>query len=225
MKFYAVSGIAVLAAAALSISMIIGSGKNLAANINSSTVEEKTESNILVLYFTSAENAEIDNSVDAVSSASLNPVDGNIVGNTKLIADYVHEKTGGDIVNIEAENLYPAGYEEHVDLASDELDSNARPAIKTHIDNFDKYDTVYLLYPIWWGTMPMPVYTFMEAHDFSGKTVVPIATHKGSSMGSTQKDIEKALPNAKVIKGFSVEGDNAVNARDEVNKKLDEIEF
>ena len=182
-------------------------------------------SNTLVVYFTRADNIEITDDVDAVSSASLNIIDGNLTGNTQIAANYIHEKVGGDIINIEAENYYPSDYNDHTAFASNESDENARPAIKTHIDDFDKYDTVYLCYPIWWGTMPMPVYTFIETHNFDGKTVIPVSTSGGSGLGSTQKDIEKLLPDAKVVKGFTISGSSAVNSQSSINKAIDELKL
>lgn len=180
-------------------------------------------SKILIAYFSRAENIETDDAVDATSSASLNTQNIGIEGNTKIVADMIHNEIGGDVFSIQTEELYPADYEENVDLADEELDTDARPALKNHIDNFDEYDTIFIGYPIWWGTAPMPVYTFLEEYDFSGKTVIPFSTHKGSGLGSSVRDIKEALPDVNVLDGFTIEGDNAVNAIDEVKDALDEL--
>lgn len=180
-------------------------------------------SKILIAYFSRAENIETDDAVDATSSASLNTQNIGIEGNTKIVADMIHNEIGGDVFSIQTEELYPADYEENVDLADEELDTDARPDLKTHIDNFDEYDTIFIGYPIWWGTAPMPVYTFLEEYDFSGKTVIPFSTHKGSGLGSSVRDIKEALPDVNVLDGFTIEGDNAVNAIDEVKDALDEL--
>ena len=187
--------------------------------------EAEKEQNVLVLYFTRAENIELTEDIDAVSSASLNKIDGEIVGNTKIAADIVHEKVGGDMVGIEVTDLYPSDYNVNVDQADSEIDKNSRPEIKTHIDDFDKYDVVYLGTSLWWGKMPMPVYSFIEAHNFDGKTVIPFTTHGGSGMGSVQSDLEKLLPNANVVKGFSIKGESAADSKEEVLKKLDDLKF
>lgn len=193
-------------------------------NSQPEAVETPSEdSKILIAYFSRAENIETDDAVDATSSASLNPQNVGIEGNTKIVADMIHNEIGGDVFSIQTEELYPADYEENVDLADEELDADARPALKTHIDNFDEYDTIFIGYPIWWGTAPMPVYTFLEEYDFSGKTVIPFSTHKGSGLGSSVRDIKEALAEANVLDGFTIEGDNAVNAADEVKEALDEL--
>ena len=73
-------------------------------------------------------------------------------------------------------------------LAADEQDENARPALKTTIDNLDDYDVIFLGYPNWWGDMPMPLYTFLEAYDFSDKMIIPFNTHGGSRFSRSDRD-------------------------------------
>ncbi len=74
------------------------------------------------------------------------------------------------------------------------------------------YDIVYLGYPNWWGTMPMAVWTFLEAYDFSGKTIVPFCTHEGSRMGNSEQDIKKLCPEATVLKGLPIKGSDVEKA-------------
>ena len=180
-------------------------------------------SKVLIAYFSRAENIELNNSIDATSSASLNTVNGNIEGNTKLVADMIQAETGGDVFSIQVSEPYPTDYRENVNKAENEQSDKARPKLKTKIENFDDYDTIFIGYPIWWSTIPMPVYSFLEEYDFSGKTVIPFSTHKGSGMGASQRDIEKALPNANVLDGFTIEGDNAVNAKSEVKTAVEKL--
>jgi len=80
---------------------------------------------------------------------------------------------------------YPVTYDECVALAKQEKESNARPEIKGDID-IDKYDVIFVGYPIWWSDMPMPVYTFLEAHQYEGKTIIPFCTHEGSGLANTE---------------------------------------
>lgn len=181
------------------------------------------KSKVLIAYFSRAENIELNNSVDATSSASLNTVNGNIEGNTKLVADMIQAETGGDVFSIQVLEPYPTDYKDNVNKAENEQSDNARPKLKTQIANFDDYDTIFIGYPIWWSTMPMPVYSFLEEYDFTGKTVIPFSTHKGSGMGASQRDTEKAIPNANVLDGFTIEGDNAVNAKNEVKTAIEKL--
>ena len=70
----------------------------------------------------------------------------------------------------------------------------------------EDYDTIVLGYPNWWGTMPMAVFTFLESHDFFGKTILPFCTHEGSGMGHSESDIKAVCPGAKIEKGLAITG-------------------
>lgn len=87
-------------------------------------------------------------------------------------------------------------------------------------ESIDEYDTVILAYPNYWGTMPMAVFTFLEAFDFTGKTVLPLCTNEGSGMGSSERDIRRACPGALVKKGLSITGSQAANSKGSVHKWL-----
>ncbi|MEI3162560.1 MAG: flavodoxin [Lachnospirales bacterium] len=189
------------------------------------SVAPKENSKILIVYFSRAENIELNDNIDAVSSASLNTTNNGIEGNTKVIADMIQNEVGGDVYSIQTKEYYPTEYRENVNIAKNEQNSSARPKIKTKINNFDQYNTIFIGYPIWWSTIPMPVYTFLDEYDFDGKTVIPFSTHKGSGMGSSQIDIKKALPKANVIDGFTIEGDNAVNAIDQVKDSISKLDL
>ena len=77
----------------------------------------------------------------------------------------------------------------------------------------DAYDTIYLGYPNYWGTMPMAVFTFLERYDFTGKTIHPFCTHEGSGLGHSEKDIRRLCPGAKVEAGLAIQGGHAKEAR------------
>lgn len=97
-----------------------------------------------------------------------------------------------------------------------ELNTNARPELKSSIDNIGEYDTVFLGYPNWWGTMPMCVCTFLESYDFSGKTILPFCTHEGSGLGHSEKDIVKFCPDSDVKKGLAIRGSRVAAADNEI---------
>ncbi|MBQ1374693.1 MAG: aldo/keto reductase [Clostridia bacterium] len=130
-------------------------------------------------------------------------------GNTAKLAKEIAAQTGADLFEIVPETAYPEGYDDMLAAATDERKNNARPKIKTHIDNFESYDTVFIGYPIWWGDLPMIMHTFMESYDFTGKTVVPFNTHEGSGQAGTQSAIEEKLSGAKVLRGFAMQGSAA----------------
>lgn len=136
------------------------------------------------------------------------------VGNTEVAAKMIQAVTGGDLLRIETVEEYPAGYHETTAVAQQELRQSARPRLKTPPQDLDGYETVFLGYPNWWGTAPMAVFTFLEAHDFSGKVVLPFCTHEGSGLGSSEADIRKACLGARVLGGLAIRG-GAVTAAEE----------
>jgi len=149
-----------------------------------------------------------------------NYVNGTIVdlpaGNTEVIAKMIREMTGGDLFPIEAVHAYPADYTETTEVAQEELRANARPDLTRHLETPDSYAVIFLGYPNWWGTMPMPVFTFLEKYDPAGKTIVPFCTHEGSGLGRSVSDIRKICPQSAVKEGLAVRGGDVKNARDEV---------
>ena len=117
-------------------------------------------SNILIAYFTAAENS----GVDAISSASYTTIDGQAVGRIRAVADMIQENVGGDLFSIHTSVVYPTDGGELIDYAAEEQDENARPELTSHIDNLDQYDTIFIGYPNWWADLPMArLMSIMEA--------------------------------------------------------------
>lgn len=133
-------------------------------------------------------------------------------GNTEKAAMQIAEQTGADLLKIEQKNPYSADYNTCIAEAKKDLQANARPELINMPDNLDKYDEIYLGYPNYWGTMPMAVYTFLEAYDFSGKKIHPFCTHEGSGLSSSENDIRKTVPNAVVEKGLAINGSSVDGA-------------
>ncbi len=147
---------------------------------------------------------------------------GNITkGNTEIVAEYLAKKTGADMFEIKPAKPYPDAYEPCTEIAKRELESNARPAFASNIDNLAQYDTVFIGYPIWWGALPRVVLTFLEANDFTGKTIVPFCTHGGSGLSGTERELADACPNAKVLSGLAIVGKSAQNDFPAVEKDID----
>lgn len=142
------------------------------------------------------------------------------VGNTAKVAAEIVRQTGADSFEITPVKPYPKEYTPCTELAKQELADRARPQIATTLENFDQYDTVYLGYPIWWGDMPMIVYTFIENYNFDQKTVITFNTHEGSGNSGTTEKIRKALPKANVRQGLVMTGGKAQNDADEVTKQV-----
>jgi flavodoxin len=165
------------------------------------------------------------------SRAGNNYVNGNIVnlavGNTEVAEKMIQKLTGSDMFRIDTLKAYPTDYHETADVAKQELSQNARPKLSWNVDNMADYSVIYLGYPNWWGTMPMVVYTFLEKHDFAGKTILPFCTHEGSGMGRTETDIRKLCPDARVLKGLPIRGGSVQSAANDIAdwlRKSGEIE-
>jgi flavodoxin len=142
------------------------------------------------------------------------------VGNTETAAKMIQDLTGGDMFRIASVKDYPSGYNETTEVARKELREGARPALFRTLDAIGDYAVIILGYPNWWGTMPMPVFTFLERHDLSGMTIVPFCTHEGSGLGRSQADISKACPDAKVLKGLAIRGSEVQKANGDIEAWL-----
>ena len=173
-------------------------------------------SNILVAYFSRVGNTVWEDGVDAVTSASLNVENSEFVGNAEYLARVAQEATDGDLFLIQTEETYPSDYRETTNVATEEQNDNARPALASHVENMDQYDTIVLIYPNWWGTLPQPLFTFLEEYDFSGKTILPLCTHEGSRMGRSEIAITELCPDAILLDGLAVRGSNASSAQSDV---------
>jgi flavodoxin len=129
-----------------------------------------------------------------------------VVGNTEVVALMVRSATGGDLLHLDTVAPYPVDYTETTEVAREELREQARPALKDLPPSIEAYDVVFLGFPNWWGTPPMAVFTFLEAYDFAGKTIVPFCTHEGSGMGRSERDIRAACPDATVLDVLALRG-------------------
>lgn len=146
-------------------------------------------------------------------------------GNTETVAKFIHEEAHGDIIKLETQKAYPSDYNELVNYAQEEQRNNERPALKTKINNIDQYDVIFLGYPNWWADMPMPLYTFLDEYDLSGKTIAPFITHGGSGLSGTPNKIKKEEPNATVTEGLAISGSSASSSKSTVQNWLSKIGF
>lgn len=136
-------------------------------------------------------------------------------GNTEVLARAISEQTGADLFRIEPAEPYPADYYACTDVARRELAEGARPTLAQGMQSVAAYDTIILGFPNWWGTCPMPVRTFLDGLDLSGKTIAPLCTNEGSGMGSSERDLAAAYPSAVVAAGLAVPGHEAARRVDE----------
>lgn len=132
-------------------------------------------------------------------------------GNTAIAAEMVAEAANADLFEIVPAEPYPENYQECVDRSRKELHENARPAI-VELPKLEGYDTVYLGYPNWCGTIPMPVATVLEECDFTGRTIKPFCTNEGSGMGTSENDLKRLVQGATVEAGLPISGSAVASA-------------
>lgn len=186
-----------------------------------STVENETSgTDMLVAYFSYAENAELPEGVDASSSASIQVWNGETTGNTGVLAAMIAEATGADLSSIQTTEKYPDTYDATIDQGQEEQSAGARPELSAHLENPEDYNVIFLGFPNWWGDMPMALYSFLEETDLSGKTIVPFVTSGGSGFSDAISTIESMEPDAEVQEGLSVPDSGVLDAQEQVNEWL-----
>ena len=142
------------------------------------------------------------------------------VGNTEIVADIMKELIDADTFKIEMKEPYSPVYMTCIDEAKRDLREGKRPELVKLPESIDEYDTIVLGYPNYWGTMPMAVVTFLEAFDFTGKTILPFCTNEGSGMGSSVGDIVKYAKGAEVKRGLPITGSEAADSKEDVKDWL-----
>ena len=184
-----------------------------AGNAEAPAGEAASGSDILIAYFSVPET----DGVDTVGGASRVAVDGAVLGNNQYVAQLIQQETGGDLFRIETVQEYPGSHDPLLEFAYNERAEDARPELSTHIENLDSYDTIFLGYPNWNSDLPMPLYTFLEEYDFSGKTIIPFTVHGGSGFSRTIQTIQELQPGADVVEdGLSISRNQVTDAQSDV---------
>jgi flavodoxin len=126
--------------------------------------------------------------------------------NTKVLAELIQAKVGGDLVALELAKPYPADYKTTVEQVVKENESGYLPPLRTKIDNIAQYDVVFIGFPTWGMQLPPPIKSFIKQYDLSEKTVVPFNTNAGYGVGSSSQTIKNLCGNSKVLNGFEIKG-------------------
>lgn len=174
------------------------------------TAESTFGEGILIAYFSVPET----DGVDTVAGASRVVVDGEVLGNNQYIAQLIQQEIGGDLFRIETIQEYPGSHDPLLEFAYNERAEDARPELVAQIESPDSYDVIFLGYPNWNADLPMPLYTFLEEYDFSGKTIIPFTTHGGSGFSRTIQTIQELQPGAAVVEeGLSISRNSVPDAQ------------
>lgn len=191
--------------------------EDVAGGENTAPAKGKT----LVVYFSTP---GVDG-VDAVSRASSNLRGDDIVGNTEFVALLVQKAMDADLFRVETVKPYPEDVNELLEYEAEETDNNVHPELSTHIENLDDYDTIMVGVPVWNYGLPMPMYSFFEEYDFSGKTIGVFTTHRGSGLSGIPETVAELEPDANVLTdGFTVAGDEAAGVtQDDITEWVDSL--
>ena len=151
------------------------------------------------------------------SRAGENYAVGNIEkGNTEIIAEYIRDITGADLFKVERKVPYSENYTRCTEESAEEQRTNVRPELVKYLDNIDNYEVIYIGYPIYWGTMPNPMFTQLEKLNWNGKIVKYFSTHEGSGFGSSENDIKRICQGATILPGIAIRGSDCRNARTKI---------
>ena len=195
------------------------------SDVDESAVSSNGGTKILIAYFSMPEDV-LPDGVDAIAGASVVVKDDEVLGNTQYIAEIIQRTVGGDLFRIETVQTYPAMHDGLLDFASEELQNNARPELSSHVEDMDSYDVIFLGYPNWWADLPMPLYTFLEEYDLSGKTIIPFCPHGGSGFSRTESTIAELQPEAMVSENsFTISRNNVANGEIDVITWLESLSF
>lgn len=141
-------------------------------------------------------------------------------GNTEGVAEEVKRQTGADLFEITMVHPYSSDYNTVLDEAQRDQKEQARPELASHVENMEQYDIVMIGYPNWWASIPMPVASFLEEYDFTGKTIIPFCSHGGGRFGQSLTAITKLVPDAVMGEALSVHYSGGSELPDDVTEWL-----
>ena len=178
---------------------------------------------VLTVYFTRVGNTNFPADVDAVSGASVMREKDIIYGNTQMIAYMIQDAVGGYIEAISTEKKYLPSYMDTIKEAGKEFSDTKLPIIKSSQHNPNEYDIIFVVYPLWWGTIPKAVESYITAYNFSGKIVVPVVTHGGGSFKKSIKDFEEKSETKAPDKILDIYSSSIPNSRQKIADYIKEL--
>ncbi len=141
-------------------------------------------------------------------------------GTTEVAAKIIKKQLDTDIFKIETKKDYPENEEECLKTAQKEKDNSDRPELKKHIDDISSYDVIFIGYPIWCEDAPMPVYTFLESYDFSGKDIIPFSTYSQTPATTASQKIKSAVSNCYVDIGYAISDKIVIKSEEDLEKRI-----
>ena len=142
-------------------------------------------------------------------------------GNTRGIAEEIQRQTGAELFEITPVTPYSSDYNTVLDEAQRDQNIQARPGLASHVENMEDYDIIILGYPNWWASIPMPVASFLEEYDLTGKTLIPFCSHGGGRFGQSLTAIAKLAPDAEMGEALSVHYSGGDSLEEDVRQWLE----
>lgn len=136
----------------------------------------------------------------------------SLTNTTARAARSIHDKIGGDLFEIQAENPYPTDHDACLERDMQEIKDNARPAVANRVENMSQYDVVFIGYPIWYYQAPMIINTFLESYNLQGKTIVPFCTSGGYPIDNSIELLKGSIPNANIAEGHRIDNESDMMA-------------
>lgn len=203
------------------------SGSSSSVSSSSSQPESAAEDASSETSTPTAESPESSSQPESAPSEESTPAGGTLIayfswsGNTETMAQMIQAETGGELFAIAPATPYTEDYNTLLDVAQQEQAEDARPELAAQVENWDSCDVVFVGYPDWWSDAPMVVYSFLEAYDWTGKTLVPFCTSGGSGFGRSLDRLPESASGAAILEGLHVNGDSMEGAGEEVAAWLD----
>lgn len=151
--------------------------------------------NVLVVYFSLSDN-----------------------GSTSKIASVIKDGTGSDIFRIVPKKDYSKDQDQLLTETKQEYKDASRPELVSFLDDISKYDVIFFCYPLWWNTLPMAFFTFIEHYDFTGKKIVPFCTNEGGGIGFSARELKAVCKGADVSSGYAIRSDEVDSSTDKIIK-------
>lgn len=141
-------------------------------------------------------------------------------GNTEILVEQIQETIKADIFRIEPLVPYSDSYRECCEQSRREKIEHVRPPLRSDLPDASSYDTIFLGFPCWWGTVPMAVVTFLETNRINGKKIIPFVTHEGSGIEIILKDLKKICPDSEICAPFECLGSTVASEKEKIQEWL-----
>ena len=141
-------------------------------------------------------------------------------GSGEILADMISLQLGASSYGIIPEKSYPEDLAECNKVAKAELMENARPSLRDPLPEMDGITDLVLVYPNWWGNLPMAVYTFLDGIGTDGLSIYPVCTHEDNGLAMTDRILTKAYPGARIMKGIAIRGSEVQADREGTEKEI-----